>query len=63
MTYEPMEGVLVVLQDHARWIGTYGEMIRSDLHGAEIPQMDVATPTRGERDVRDLHKGKGRTFH
>jgi hypothetical protein len=25
----------------------YGEMIISDLHGAESPQMDVVTPTMG----------------
>jgi hypothetical protein len=30
-----------------RWTGTYGEMINSDLHGAESPQMDVVTPFRG----------------
>jgi hypothetical protein len=38
---------LLLLQDFAQWTGTSGGMIRSDLHGAEIPQMDVVTPTRG----------------
>jgi hypothetical protein len=37
----------LLLQDHVRWTGTYGEMISSDLHGAESPQMDVVTPARG----------------
>ena len=41
-TDEPMEGVVFDVQDHARrtgtiWIGTHGEMISSDLHGAESP--------------------------
>jgi hypothetical protein len=38
----------LLLQDFVRWIGTYGGMIISDLHGAKIPQMDVVTPTRGK---------------
>jgi hypothetical protein len=42
VTYEPMEGVSVDVQDHTRWTGTiwtgtHGEMISSDLHGAESP--------------------------
>jgi hypothetical protein len=28
---------MLLLQDHARRIGTYGEMISSDLHSAKIP--------------------------
>ena len=41
-TNEPMEGKVFDVQDHARWTGTswtstHGEMIRSDLHGAEEP--------------------------
>ena len=41
-TNEPMESVAFDVQDHARWtgtiwIGTHGEMISSDLHGAEEP--------------------------
>jgi hypothetical protein len=39
---EPMEGVAFDVQDLARqtgtiWTGTHGEMISSDLHGAEEP--------------------------
>jgi hypothetical protein len=37
VTYEPMEGVFVDVQDHTRRTGTHGEMISSDLHVAEIP--------------------------
>ena len=42
VTDEPMEGVAFDVQDHTRrtgtiWIGTHGEMISSDLHGAEEP--------------------------
>jgi hypothetical protein len=41
-TDEPMEGVVFDVQDHARTdryqrIGAHGEMISSDLHGAEEP--------------------------
>ena len=49
MTYEPLEGILVVvarpyLVDRYTW-----GMISSDLHGAEIPQMDVVTPAKGKK--------------
>jgi hypothetical protein len=37
VTYEPMEGVSVDVQDHTWWTGTHGEMISSNLHGVEIP--------------------------
>jgi hypothetical protein len=42
VTDEPMEGVAFDVQDHTRWTGTiwtgtHGEMISSDLHGAEEP--------------------------
>ena len=41
-TNEPMEGEVFDVQDHAQWTGTswtdtHGEMISSDLHGAEEP--------------------------
>ena len=41
-TYEPMEGKVFDVQDHARrtgtrWTGTHGEMIISNLHGAKEP--------------------------
>jgi hypothetical protein len=42
VTDEPMEGVAFDVQDHTQrtstiWIGTHGEMISLDLHGAEEP--------------------------
>jgi len=52
VTNEPMEDKVFDVQDHARrtgtsWIGTHGEMISSDLHGAEEPthQMVAGTPS------------------
>jgi hypothetical protein len=48
----PWRAYLLLLQDFARWTGTYGGMISSDLHGAEIPQMDVVTPPGGKRNQR-----------
>ena len=38
-TDEPMEGVVFDVQDHTRRTGTstHGDMISSDLHGAEEP--------------------------
>ena len=59
MTNEPMEGVDVDVQDHARqigtiWTGTHGEMISSDLHGAEDPtRWDAKTPSRGRDRAKD----------
>jgi hypothetical protein len=52
VTYEPMEGVAVDVQDHARrtgtiWTGTHGEMISSDLHGAEEPIRWMLRPHQG----------------
>ena len=52
-TDEPMEGVVFDVQDHSRQIstrgsGAHGEMISSDLHGAEEP-------------IRWLLDGRGRT--
>jgi hypothetical protein len=52
VTYEPMEGVSVDVQDHARrtgttWIGTHGEMISSDLHGAKEPTRWMLRPQQG----------------
>jgi hypothetical protein len=37
VTYDPMEGVAIDVQDHARWTSTHGEMISSYIHGAEEP--------------------------
>jgi hypothetical protein len=52
VTDEPMKGVAVDVQDHARrtctiWIGTHGEVISSDLHGAEEPIRWVLRPHQG----------------
>jgi hypothetical protein len=33
----PWRGYLLLLQDFAQWTGTYGGMIRLDLHRDEIP--------------------------
>jgi hypothetical protein len=48
----PWRAYLLLLQDFARWTGTYGRMISSDLHEAESPQMDVVTPTKGRGHQR-----------
>jgi hypothetical protein len=52
VTNEPMEGEVFNVQDHARrtgttWTGTHGEMISSDLHGAEEPIRWLLGPIRG----------------
>ena len=69
VTNEPMEGVAFNVQDHTRrtgtiWTGKHGEMIRSDLHGAD--QMDGETSS-GSRDRTVVDQGftpeKKRMFH
>ena len=47
VTYEPMEGATVDVQDHARWIGTHGDMISSDIHGVEEPIGWMLRPHQG----------------
>ena len=52
MIDEPKEGVAVDVQDHARrtgtiWTSTRGEMISSDLHGAEEPIRWMLRPHQG----------------
>ena len=52
VTGDPMEGVAFDVQDHARrtgaiWIGKHGEMINSDLHGAEEPIKWMLRPHQG----------------
>ena len=54
VTNEPMEGEVFDVQDHARrtctiWTGTHGEMISSDLHGAEEPIGWLLGPHQGQR--------------
>jgi hypothetical protein len=53
VTNEPMEGEVFNVQDHARrtstiWIGTRGEMISLDLHGAKEPIRWLLIPIKGE---------------
>jgi hypothetical protein len=71
VTDEPMEGVAFDVQDHARrtgniWTGTHGEMISSDLHGAEEPTRWMLRPHQGAETgqilIRGLHlRGRGRS--
>jgi len=49
----PWRAYLLLLQEFSRWIGTYGGMIRSDLHGDEIPTNGCCNPTRGEEKPED----------
>jgi hypothetical protein len=62
---EPMEGVAFDVQDHARrtgtiWTDTHGEMIISDLHGAEEPTRWMLRPHQeaetGQCLIRVLHQ-------
>jgi hypothetical protein len=58
VTNEPMEGVAFDVQDHALWTGTiwtgtHGEMISSDLHGAEEPIRWMLRPHQGEIQDKD----------
>jgi hypothetical protein len=72
VTNEPMEGIAFDVQDHAQrtstiWNGTHGEMISSDLHGAEEPTRWMLRPHQGARDRTMVDQGfaleKKRTFH
>ena len=54
----PWRAYLLLLQDFAQWTGTYGGMISSDLHGAECPQMDVVSPTRGRETLETCNSKK-----
>jgi hypothetical protein len=65
VTDEPMEGVAFDVQDHAQWTGTiwtgtHGEMISSDLHGAEEPTRWMRRPHQGAETgqwlTRALHR-------
>jgi hypothetical protein len=49
VTNEPMEGEVFDVQDHARQTGTstHGEMISSNLHGAEEPIRWLLGPHQG----------------
>ena len=71
VTDEPMEGVAFDVRDLARWTGTiwtgtHGEMICSDLHGAEEPTKWMLRPHQGaetrQRWIRGFAPEK-RMFH
>jgi hypothetical protein len=72
VTDEPMEGVAFDVQDHARrtgtiWTGTHGEMISSDLRGAEEPTRWMLRPHQeaetGRWLIRALHwRRRGRSI-
>jgi hypothetical protein len=58
MINEPMEGEVFYVHDHARrrgtsWTGTHGEMISSNLHGAEKPIKGLLGLHRGQRQDSD----------
>jgi hypothetical protein len=72
VTNEPMEGVVFDVQDHARrtstiWIGTHGEMISSDLHGAKEPTKWLLRTHQRGRDRTVFDRGfvpeRKRMFH
>jgi hypothetical protein len=72
VTNEPMKGIVFDVQDHARrtvniWTSTHGEMISSDLHGAEEPIRWLLRPHQRGRDRTVFDRGftpeKKRTFH
>jgi hypothetical protein len=49
---------LLLLQDFSWWTGTYGGMIRSDLHGAESPTDGRCDPTRGKEKTEGCTRKK-----
>jgi hypothetical protein len=72
VTNEAMEGVVFYVQDHARqtgtiWTGTHGEMISSNLHGAEEPIRWLLRPHQKGRNMTVFDRGfaleKKRMFH
>jgi hypothetical protein len=72
VTDELMEGVAFDVQDHTHWTvtiwtGTHGEMISSDLHGAEEPTRWMLRPHQGGETGHGWISGfapeKKRTFH
>jgi hypothetical protein len=72
VTYEPTEGVAVDMQDHTRqtgtiWTDTHGDMISSNLHGAEEPIRWMLRPHQGaetgQRWIRGFALENRRTLH
>jgi hypothetical protein len=58
----PWRTFLLLLQYFSQWIRKYGEMISSDLHGVEIPQMDVVTLVKGKEMSETCTKEKEGLF-
>jgi hypothetical protein len=52
----------LLLQDFAQWTGTYGGMIRLDLHDVESPTNGCYDPTRGKGKPEDCTKKKEGRF-
>jgi hypothetical protein len=58
----PWRAYFLLLQDFDRWTSTYGEMISSDLHGVESPQMDVVIQARGREMLETCTRKKEGLF-
>ena len=56
---DPWRAYLLLLHEFSKWIGTYGGMIRSDLHGAESPTNGCCNPTRGKEKPEACTRKKG----
>jgi hypothetical protein len=54
----PWRAYLLLLQDFSRWIGTYGGMIWSDLHGDESPTYGFYNPTRRKEKPKAFTRKK-----
>jgi hypothetical protein len=72
VTDEPMEGVVVDVQDHAQWTGTILDQYtwgddQFNLHGAEEPIRWMLRPHQGvetgHRWIKGFALEKRRTFH
>jgi hypothetical protein len=67
VTYEPLEGVVVDVQDHARRTGTmldrytWGDDQFRPPWGLRAHQMDVETPTRGKDRTEGFAQERRRT--
>jgi hypothetical protein len=62
VTDEPMEGVALMCKTMPDeqvlfWTSTHGEMISSDLHGAEEPIKWMLRPHQGGRDKTKMDQG------
>ena len=62
-TDDPVESIAFDVQDHARrtgtiWISTHGEMISSELHGAEEPTRWMLRPQSGAETEQRVCTGE-----